>query len=118
MDPFILLLLILKQKEIINDNEFSWIMNATEMDVNQVKFLSQDGEDRALTLAALRTRSYHEARDEALKQVICSKCKTQGKVRPFEEEFEGQKIKVGGGFFCEHCQQNLFSHQLLTAKKG
>lgn len=114
MDPLVLLIMMLRQKDFLTDNELSWLSNANGMTVNQIKFLESDGEDRALMLASMRTNSFEQARDKSLTTYDCPKCNVKGKLIPLVIDMNGQKIEIQNGLLCEECKQSSFMHEVIV----
>ncbi len=108
MDPVVLLLIMLKSKEIINENEMSWILHAREMNVDQQKMLSQDGEDRTLTLASMRALSFLKSREMAVSKIKCPYCKLEGTTKEKTIQMpDSPLLTIPGVFSCKDCGKDF-----------
>ena len=110
MDPLLLLILMLKQKDVLNDNEMTWVVNANMMSVDQSALLQQDGEDRTMTFASMRVKSFQEARKKALDKLKCPYCDSGifGEVVEKVICMPGKpELKVNGVFTCTNCHKDF-----------
>ncbi len=115
IDPLTLIISMLKAKNIINENELSWIMNCHMISAGMRSALLDDMEDALATLEVMKTRSFFEIR---LRALAAYACKCGGEIEDIDPLTLEEKLKMQYfPYRCKKCKKQLSPGDLVPAKK-
>lgn len=108
-----LLLMMMRQKDLLNDNELTWLASARKLGPEQIKILtSDDAEERALVLASMKTNTFQQAEALALTKYSCPGCKEHMIKKCVVMMSGGRTMEVSNAFECSNCDRRWFAMEL------